>query len=145
MRIPATKLGIARLIALILLGAIPATFLCFFSVVLALVGSDLFLTNGDFENLAVALWGAMGVFGTYSLWRICFGYLSTVAYVGLVFGILAAIAAPIVFGWDRNDYGSSLVSGLPVLVALYLLGELVYRTRKFAQREQLSSVDDVDA
>ncbi len=129
------------MVLLVLLGAVPATLMGYFAFLMALNGMMLFLAEGGWENLLYGAWGSAGLLGVFSIWRIALGYESPLAYFGLIIGVIAACAMANSLDW----LGSSSLIELflnywmwPVFCSLYLVGELVFRTRKFAKERKLA-------
>ncbi len=106
----------------ILVGAAPATYLCFMAYFVALVGF-VALLSGEAEGLIFMIWGLAGFYGTASLWAVAFGFVRGWSIVGLCAGTLAMLpfAGPYLNADIAAKVGAnpdSLLFVGPVLVAL---------------------------
>ena len=73
------------------------------------------------------------------------GYETLLAYSGLILGLIAACAVPIVSESYRHLSPGELLLGswmMPVYCVLYLIGELVFRTRKFAIKQSQTEAEE---
>lgn len=83
------------------------------------------------KNLAVVLvivWGIAGLFGTYALWMVAFGFRSPIIFAGLLAGLIALtpvlltrlVQLPL---WDFED-GIGRLTILAISTLIVLLGWL---------------------
>lgn len=133
------------MVLLVLVGAVPATLMYYFAFLMAMNGFIWFVTQGGWENLLNGAWGLAGVLGTLALWRIALGYETLLAYSGLIVGVIAATAVPITLESSRHLSLGELLLGswmMPVYCALYLIGELVIRSRRFSIRQGQTEAEE---
>lgn len=130
--------------ALIVLGALPATYLCVFSVMVGFAGLFALFEEPSWTNFEWFIAGASGVIGTLSIWRIALGREATYAYFGLMFGIFAILYLPFLGSEQVTTNWSELftsIFALPVGVAVYLIVELLVRVRRFSKERLVGGSD----
>ncbi len=124
---------------LILLGCIPATYLCFFALPLAISGIFGFIAGDGWLSLGMGIWGIAGVLGTLSLWTISLGFPSPIPYFGLIVGVVANVLIPVLLPFSDPSFLFSLdllIMFGPTIVAIYLWIELVYTAFRLGAKDR---------
>ena len=116
-----------RTVLITLVGAVPATLLSVFAVLLVGVGSRL-VADGDMAGgFFFIAYGLIAILGTTSLWFAAFRPITLRTRLGLVGGVLAVLPWLFVIAFDRSGIsdpkaiGLFFLFGCPVVVASVLL------------------------
>lgn len=127
---------------LVLLGCVPATILCYYTLPLAISGLFGFVFGDGWLSLVMGVWGVAGVVGTLSLWAVSLGFPTPLRCAGLIIGIAANLMMPAIFPrsyaslWFSGDW---IVLFAPSIVAVYLLAELIYSAYRLGEKKRAST------
>ena len=112
------------LVTTLAFGAVPATILCFWPLLMIML-----VAVTEDKNLAVLvplIWGVAGLYGTYALWMVAFGFRSPIIFAGLLAGLIAL--APFLLTrlvqlplWDFQD-GIGRETVLATITCIVLIG-----------------------
>lgn len=115
----------------VLVGAIPATYLCVTASLGALIGFATML-GGEPAGFLFLLWALAGFYGTLSLWAVGFGFVRGWSIAGLVVGTIALLPIAGLFLTDETSEGlhedpEGILFLSPIVVALSWLVVLIAR------------------
>ncbi len=115
----------------ILVGAGPATYLCFIAFVGIAMGFGA-VFSGEIAGLVLIAWGLAGFYGTLSLWAVGFGVVRGRVVVGLIVGIVALTPIAGMIGIidmlsKPSNYPEAILFAGPIVVAVAWLGTLTVR------------------
>lgn len=115
----------------ILVGAGPATYLCFIALMGIMFGFSA-VFGGEIGGLVLVFWGLAGFYGTLSLWAVGFGYVRRWIVAGLIVGIIALTPIAGMFGFldvlsKPSNYPEVLLYSGPIVVAIAWLATLTVR------------------
>ncbi|MGI9204738.1 MAG: hypothetical protein ACR2Q3_12055 [Woeseiaceae bacterium] len=121
----------------ILLGALPATYLCLLPAALIVKSIQLLAGGGIFPGSLGLLYGFAALYGAMALWLVPFTVRNPVVITGLVAGVL--VISPITYAaifkpqlYDRENWLYTLASILPFVVALTWLAYFAINKRDLA-------------
>ena len=119
----------------VLVGAVPATYLCITAFMGAVIGFVTML-GGEPAGFLFLLWALAGFYGTLSLWAVGFGFVRGWSIAGLVVGTIALLPIAVLFLTDETSSGlredpEGILFVSPVVVALAWL--VVLAARGFLQ------------
>ena len=131
----------------ILAGAVPATYVCFFAYLVAMLGF-VALMSGYAVGLVLILWALAGFYGTLSLWAVGFGFIRGWSVAGLLLGTIALfpIAGPFLTGDTLKGLyqdPDTIVFVSPIVVAVSWLVVIVVRSFLEPIRKR-DAVNDVE-
>lgn len=121
----------------ILLGALPATYLCLLPAALIVKSIQLLAGGGIFPGSLGLFYGFAALYGAMALWLVPFTVRNPVVITGLVAGVL--VISPITYAaifkpqlYDRENWLYTLASILPFVVALTWLAYFAINKRDLA-------------
>ena len=104
----------------ILFGALPASWLSFWVLIVTLLAAAAVIAERDLSGVIFVIWGLAGLYGTVSLWAVGFGCDDPLCIRGLAVGIAAILPfAPVL------DPRHLVLNGDINLLAVACLGPLV--------------------
>ena len=125
-------MAVIRTVLLVLIGAIPATILCWFLGTAAIFGFVAYFAPSDLYWPAIALGSLAEIYATYALWNAAFGVTDRWVEVGLAVGLVAAIPVVRNLVWADDPIlpgDLRYIAIGPIFAACYVLVEIANKRR----------------
>ncbi|MGI9327152.1 MAG: hypothetical protein ACR2PZ_18185 [Pseudomonadales bacterium] len=125
-------MAVIRTALLVLIGAIPATILCWFLGTAVISGFVAYFAPSNFYWPAIALGSLAEIYATYALWNAAFGVTDRWVEIGLAAGLVAAIPIVRHLTWADDPFlpgNLRYIAIGPIVAAIYVLVEIANKRR----------------